>query len=293
MSDDQSTTDQPEVVAAAVTDGAYTLFVADFTDTDTAWEAYEALKSVEDGRTLEIDGVIVVKKEDDGKLEVHKATDHSTKHGLKWGLVGGVALGIIFPPSILGSAAVVGGAGAAIGKARQLHHRSELASRARGRHRARTLGHRGSGVRPRRGGDPQGPGHGRRHRRVRGRRRRGRGHQGGGQGGRVRGRLAVGHGRRREWSQPGLGLEPAGAHGVDQGLVVALVLVGVGGGEVGDGPVEGVAVAQVGGDGDPVAGAGVGAGQGRSADPGVERHHAWPAMVSTSAEPFQSRSWRR
>jgi len=128
MSDDQSTTGEPEVVAAAVTDGAYTLFVADFADTDTAWEAYEALKAVEDGRTLEIDGVIVVKKEADGKLEVLKATDHSTKHGLKWGLVGGVALGILFPPSILGSAAVVGGAGAAIGKARQLHHRSELAS---------------------------------------------------------------------------------------------------------------------------------------------------------------------
>ena len=142
MSDNQSTPAQPEVVAAAaaVTDGAYTLFVADFADTSTAWEAYEALKSVEDGRTLEIDGVIVVKKEADGKLEVLKATDHSTKHGLKWGLVGGVALGIIFPPSILGSAAVIGGAGAAVGKARQLHHRSELASELGVCHRA---GHSG------------------------------------------------------------------------------------------------------------------------------------------------------
>lgn len=130
MSDDQSTPGEPEVVtaAAAVTDGAYTLFVADFADTTTAWDAYEALKSVEDGRSLEIDGVIVVKRENDGGLKVLKATDHSTKHGLKWGLVGGVALGIIFPPSILGSAAVVGGVGAAVGKARQLHHRSELAS---------------------------------------------------------------------------------------------------------------------------------------------------------------------
>ena len=33
---------------------------------------------------------------------------HGTKSGLKWGLVGGIALGVIFPPSILGSAAVVG-----------------------------------------------------------------------------------------------------------------------------------------------------------------------------------------
>jgi len=128
MSENQSTEAEPEIVtAAAVTDGAYTLFVADFADTSTAWEAYEALKAVEDGRSVEIEGVIVLKREADGKLEVQKATDHSTRHGLKWGLVGGVALGIIFPPSILGSAAVLGTVGAATGKARELHHRSELA----------------------------------------------------------------------------------------------------------------------------------------------------------------------
>ena len=130
MSDDQTpaTTDTDvTAVAAAITDGAYTLFVADFDDTETAWAAYEALKSVEDGRTVEIDGVVVVKREADGTLDVQKATDHSTKSGLKWGVVGGVVLGVIFPPSILGSAAVLGATGAAVGKARQLHHRSELA----------------------------------------------------------------------------------------------------------------------------------------------------------------------
>ncbi|GAA4360651.1 DUF1269 domain-containing protein [Angustibacter luteus] len=130
MSDDQTpttpTSSDPSVVAAA-TDGTYTLIVADFADTDAAWEAYEALKSVEDGRTVEIEGVVVVKRDADGKLEVQKATDHSTRSGLKWGLVGGIALGIIFPPSILGSAAALGAAGAATGKVRQLHHRSEVA----------------------------------------------------------------------------------------------------------------------------------------------------------------------
>ncbi len=86
MSEDQSTADQSEAIAAAaVSDGAYTLFVADFPDTDTAWEAYEALKSVEDGRTVEIEGVIVVKREADGTLEVQKATDHSTRRGLEVG----------------------------------------------------------------------------------------------------------------------------------------------------------------------------------------------------------------
>jgi uncharacterized membrane protein len=110
MTDDQTTPDpttpaptSPEE-ATVVTDGAFTLFVADFSDTDTAWEAYEALKAVEDGRTVEIDGVIVVKRDADGTLEVQKATDHSTRHGLTWGLVGGVVMGV----------------------AREVHHRKEL-----------------------------------------------------------------------------------------------------------------------------------------------------------------------
>jgi uncharacterized membrane protein len=126
MSNDQDSVDQSEVVAAAVSDGAYTLFVADFSDTDNAWQAYEVLKSVEDGRNVQIEGVLVVKREADGTLEVQKSTDHSTKRGLRWGLVGGVAMGVLFPPSILGSATVLGAAGAAAGKVRQRHHHHEI-----------------------------------------------------------------------------------------------------------------------------------------------------------------------
>jgi uncharacterized membrane protein len=127
MSDEQTPATPEESVVAAASDGAYTLIVADFPDTETAWSAYEALRSVEDGRTVAIDGVVVVKREQDGRLEIQKATDHSTRSGLRWGLVGGIALGAIFPPSIIGSAAALGAAGAASGKVRQLHHRSELA----------------------------------------------------------------------------------------------------------------------------------------------------------------------
>jgi uncharacterized membrane protein len=125
MSDETNGPDL-DMNAAAVSDGAYTLLVADFTDTDSAWEAYEALRSVEDGRTVEIEGVIVVRRSAEGKLEVQKATDHSTRSGLKWGVVGGIALGVIFPPSILGSAAVAGSVGALAGKLRQRHHHGEL-----------------------------------------------------------------------------------------------------------------------------------------------------------------------
>lgn len=115
------------LTGGAISDGVYTLLVADFSEPDLAMQAYEELKSIEDGATVEIEGVIVVKRSADGKLDVQKVTDHSTKSGLKWGLVGGVALGVIFPPSILGSAAALGAGGSAIGKVRQRHHRRELA----------------------------------------------------------------------------------------------------------------------------------------------------------------------
>jgi uncharacterized membrane protein len=114
-------------VAAVTTDGAYTLFVAEFTDTASAWATYEALLGLEDGRHVAIDGVIVVKRDAGGKLDIQKATDHSTKKGAKYGIVGGVVLGVLFPPSILASAVSVGVFGAALGKVRQLHHRTELA----------------------------------------------------------------------------------------------------------------------------------------------------------------------
>ena len=68
----------------------------------------------------------MVKRDADGKLEIQKATDHSTKRGMKCGLVGGATLGLLFPPSILASAAAVGAGGAALAKARQLHHRIDL-----------------------------------------------------------------------------------------------------------------------------------------------------------------------
>ncbi|WP_454048782.1 DUF1269 domain-containing protein [Cellulomonas sp. Marseille-Q8402] len=119
--------DQTDFAAAAVTDGAYTLLVADFADTDVAWTAYETLKEAEDGATLAVEGVLVVERSAEGELQILKAIDHSTRRGLGWGVVGGVVLGLIFPPSVLGSAAALGAVGAATGKGIELHRRKELA----------------------------------------------------------------------------------------------------------------------------------------------------------------------
>jgi uncharacterized membrane protein len=53
-------------------------------------------------------------------------TDHSTRKGLKWGIVGGVVAGIFLPATIIGGAIALGVAGATAGKARNLYHRVEV-----------------------------------------------------------------------------------------------------------------------------------------------------------------------
>ncbi len=123
----ESADDAVVTAAAIITDGARTLFIADFSDTDSAWKAYEGLKAAQDGVRVKIDGVVVVKRDQDGKVHILEASDHSTKKGLRWGLVGGAVIGLIFPPSILAGAAVAGAIGAASGKARHLVQRGKLA----------------------------------------------------------------------------------------------------------------------------------------------------------------------
>jgi uncharacterized membrane protein len=122
-----SADDATDVAAAVITDGAYALVVADFSDIDAAWEAYDELDGLVDAASLKIEGVLVLKKDAGGTVEVQKLTDHSARRGLTWGVVGGVVLGVIFPPSIIGSAAVLGAAGAGIGGLQKRHHRKELA----------------------------------------------------------------------------------------------------------------------------------------------------------------------
>jgi uncharacterized membrane protein len=128
----QTTTDEsarPEVIIGLVTDGAHTLIVAQFPTQQDAEEAYRQLQEIERTSPLKIDGVIIANCDAAGKVHLGKVTEHSTKTGLKWGVVGGAILGVIFPPSILASAAALGTAGAALGKARNVFNRQGLADR--------------------------------------------------------------------------------------------------------------------------------------------------------------------
>jgi len=112
--------------AAIAAQGDHALLVARFADPALAMAAYDLLLDAEVAEELEIDGVLVVNADDKGRLHVQKMTDHSTRKGLKWGIVGGVVAGIFLPATIIGGAIALGVAGAAAGKARNLYHRVEV-----------------------------------------------------------------------------------------------------------------------------------------------------------------------
>jgi uncharacterized membrane protein len=139
----QPTTDEavrPEVIIGLVTDGAHSLIVAQFSTMDEAEAAYRQIQEMERRSPLKIDGVVIASCDADGKVHLGKVTEHSTKTGLKWGVVGGAILGVIFPPSIIASAAALGTAGAALGKARNVFNRHGLADNLAGAMRPNTAG---------------------------------------------------------------------------------------------------------------------------------------------------------
>jgi uncharacterized membrane protein len=109
-----------------VTDGAYYLIAGQFATAEAAEATYAEIEQLEAATSLRIDAVILASADADGKIHLGKVTEHSTKTGLKWGIVGGVVLGVIFPPSILAGAVGVGVIGSVLGKVRNLSHRSKL-----------------------------------------------------------------------------------------------------------------------------------------------------------------------
>jgi uncharacterized membrane protein len=105
-----------QAVAGISVQGNQAVIVAQFADMDAAKAAYYALVDAEAKRAIDIQGVLVANADYQGKVHIQKMTDHTTRTGLKWGLVGGAVIGLLFPPTILAGAIGVGIAGAAVGK---------------------------------------------------------------------------------------------------------------------------------------------------------------------------------
>ena len=130
-----------EVVVAAVADesgvaaagaiavqGDYAVLVAQFADMDSATLAYEALRDAEYRRAIDIEGVLVVNADYQGKIHIQKMTDHRSRNGFIWGAVAGAALAVIFPPTLLVGAVAGGAAGLALGKAGNLLKKGQVAA---------------------------------------------------------------------------------------------------------------------------------------------------------------------
>jgi uncharacterized membrane protein len=94
------------------------LYIAAYPDETAAQEDYAAVKELHaEGLVGSYDAAIVTK---DASGKVHENKDETaTRHGAWWGIAAGAALGVIFPPSILGTAAVggvIGGVGGHLAK---------------------------------------------------------------------------------------------------------------------------------------------------------------------------------
>ena len=103
------------------------LYIAAYMDADAARGDWDAIKQAASDDVIKVDGLVLVSRGADGKINVDDDF-HTARKGAKWGAVGGAVIGLIFPPSLLASAAVGAGAGLGIGALKS--HREKAAIKA-------------------------------------------------------------------------------------------------------------------------------------------------------------------
>jgi uncharacterized membrane protein len=124
--------DGVQAVVAIDTDYFNTVLAAEFADPGAAKAAYMGLLNAEVQGIIQVDGVLAVHADDEGKIHIDKLTEHSTKTGVKWGAAAGLVVGVLFPPAILASTIGWGIVGGALGKLRNVHHRDQVADQLAG-----------------------------------------------------------------------------------------------------------------------------------------------------------------
>jgi uncharacterized membrane protein len=94
------------------------LFVASFDNETQAGVALKDFKSMDREGSIDLIDAAVIVRRADGKVHFEETADPSGKKWAKRGAIAGGVVGLIFPPSILASAAVGAGAGGIWGKIR-------------------------------------------------------------------------------------------------------------------------------------------------------------------------------
>jgi uncharacterized membrane protein len=107
------------------TDTTVEIFVATYGTEDGAGAALKDFQQAELAGAIDlIDAAVIVHNSDD-KVKIEETGDPSGKKWAKRGAIAGGVVGIIFPPSIILSAAVGGGAGGVWGKIRDKGFKDE------------------------------------------------------------------------------------------------------------------------------------------------------------------------
>jgi uncharacterized membrane protein len=101
------------------------VFIATFGDEREAAQVLKEFQSMEREGSIDLVDAAVVVRTADGKIEVEETSDPGAKTWAARGAVAGGIVGLIFPPSILASAAVLAGAGAVWGKVRDKGFKDE------------------------------------------------------------------------------------------------------------------------------------------------------------------------
>ena len=90
------------------------LYLGQYNDPAVAKDDLEIVRQLHNDGVIGTYDAAVAIKEADGKVKIHK-WEKPTQHGAWTGLAVGAVVGVIFPPSIIGSAVVGGVAGGLIG----------------------------------------------------------------------------------------------------------------------------------------------------------------------------------
>ncbi|MDN5762093.1 MAG: DUF1269 domain-containing protein [Microlunatus sp.] len=90
-------------------DGVF-LFIATYPDESTAQADYDVVKTLHGIDAIGSFDAAVVTKDDKGKVHVNK-DETATRKGTWGGVAVGALVGLLFPPSIIASAAIAGAAG--------------------------------------------------------------------------------------------------------------------------------------------------------------------------------------
>jgi len=101
------------------------LYIAAYADEDTAQQDWDELKRLVREKVITIDGMLLVSRDDGGKIHV-KDNAHDVGVGTVIGAVGGAIIGLIFPPSIIAGLVVGGGIGAGAGALVDRHQKHEI-----------------------------------------------------------------------------------------------------------------------------------------------------------------------